>query len=431
MPSVQHGALINVASRLVTLCAGLAITTITARLGTEQQGTFALFTSIEAILLTLFSGFGIALARRISHRAERPVALAGATVIACLLLGLVAAVAVGLFARLGPEAYAPLRILAIAAPLLLVAPNLSGLWLGQGSMSAMAIIAVAPPAIVLLGVAGAALFVGMPTIVSVLWSWVAAKMLTTVGVLIAAQRTRWLASPDWALLSRELPFVTVIGLTNLVGLLNYRVDLFLVQHFLDVSATGVYSIAVLVGELLWLVSSSVSQAAYAQIGARDPQASARLVVRVVHSSLLALLVISPLLWIGADLLLPWWLGGAYVDAPPVLAVLLPGVLAFSAGSALSAYFTNHAGRPLVPAGLAGLSLLVNIALSCLLIPRMGMLGGAVATSLSYLVAIVVAFRIFMRMSGTSLKTLITVDWPILLRRAGPAVESSARAGEVD
>ena len=65
--SVARGTLINLATRTLGVALVLGITAITARLGTTQQGTFALFTSVESVLAALLSGFGIALARRVSH----------------------------------------------------------------------------------------------------------------------------------------------------------------------------------------------------------------------------------------------------------------------------------------------------------------------------------------------------------------------------
>ncbi len=409
MSSVRLGALLNFSSRVAVLGAGLAITVTTSRMGTEQQGKFALFTSIEAILMTLFAGFGVALARRISHHKERPRALVGGIIAACLLLGAMASILIASLAKFGPQAYAPLWILAIGAPWLLVAPNLAGIWLGQGRMGPLAVISVAPPLLVLLAIVGTTALGGGLSIEAVLWSWVIAKTLVTAGVLFAANRSDWIAAPDIDTLHRELPFVAAIGLANFVGMLNLRVDLFLVQHFLGTSATGVYSIAVVVAELLWFVSSSVSQAAFAHIGARDPAASAALVVRVLQWSFLALVLAVPLLWAGAELVLSVFLGPAYAASMPVFAALLPGVLIFGAGSTLSAYFTNQHGRPMIPAVLAGLSLLVNVAVSCALIPRLGMIGGAFATSVSYVVAMVAAFWMFGRLSGTSMKEFLVVD----------------------
>jgi O-antigen/teichoic acid export membrane protein len=205
-----------------------------------------------------------------------------------------------------------------------------------------------------------------------------------------------------------LPFVAVIGLTNLVSLLNYKIDLFLVEHFLGLASTGVYSIAVAVAELLWLVSSAVTTAAYARIGQPDRAAAAELTCRAMHASVLVLLAVSPLVWLAAALLVPWLLGEAYRAALPVLALLLPGVALYGAASALSAWFTNHAGRPQVPAALALTSLLINAAVSVWAIPRYGMLGGALATTLSYAVTMVIGVLGFARAAGLPLSRVL---WP--------------------
>jgi len=177
----------------------------------------------------------------------------------------------------------------------------------------------------------------------------------------------------------------------------------------------------MVAELLWLVSSSVTQAAYARIGNPDVNDASRLTVRVIHASLFALALMAPVVWAAAALLLPQLIGPDYTAALPVLAWLLPGVLAYGGASGLSAYFTNHAGRALVPAMLAALSLLINVALSVLLIPTLGMVGGALATTGSYITSIAVALFIFARLSGTPRARILRPNLPALcadLRRLG-------------
>jgi O-antigen/teichoic acid export membrane protein len=136
MDSVARGTLINLVTRLAGVALVLAITTVTARIGTETQGAFALFTSVEGVLLALFSGFGIALARRVSHHGEQPRALVAATVLACIGLGLVARPAVGAVGA-GRRPTSGCGCWRWGAALLL-APNLQGLWLGEGRMAPMA-----------------------------------------------------------------------------------------------------------------------------------------------------------------------------------------------------------------------------------------------------------------------------------------------------
>lgn len=414
MDSIRRGSLINLGTRVLAVALGLAITLYTARLGTAQQGAFALFTAVESVLLALVSGFGVAIARRISHHGERPAGLVSASVLACLGIGLVVAAALALVSRHAGEAYRLLWLLALAAPLMFVPANLSGLWLGSGRMMALARLTLGAPVLTLAGLA-LAWALGWPqALFTVLAAWVAARLAVALSVLLAARRGGWLGRPDGAALAAEWRFVGVIGLTNLVGLLNYKVDVFLVERFLGLSATGVYSIAVMVAELLWLVSSSVTTAAYARIGTPDAREATRITVRAVHASVLLLMALSPALWLGAALVVPALLGEAYRPSLIALAVLLPGVALFGAASALSAWFTNHAGRPMVPALLATTSLVINIGVSLLAIPRLGLVGGALATTLSYGLTVALAAVWFLRASGTPASVLLRPDWPALL-----------------
>ena len=414
--SVARGTAVNLFARLAAVGLVLAITAFTARMGTAQQGAFALFTSVEAVLLALFSGFGIALARRVSHHQEQPRALMSALICASVVLGTVAGVLMWLVSAHGPAAYGALWLLALAAPVLLLAPNIAGWWLGEGRMGPMAVVSLAPPALTLV-----ALWLlwlgGMATLVPVLAAWVGAKAVVGIGAVLAMARARRLAPPRWAPLRDTLPFVATIGVTNLIGLLNYRAGLFIVERALGLSATGIYSIAVVVAELLWFVSGSLTQAAYGRIGTADAARAAATTVRVVQLSGVALLVVAPLLVVAAVLLIPPVLGPAYAASLPLLALLLPGVLVFGSASALSAYFTNHAGQPRVPAQVAALSLLLNAGLAAWWVPQHGMAGAALAASLAYGGSVAVLAWRFARHAGLPLSAL----W-----RPGPQLRSDLR-----
>ena len=403
--SVARGALINLATRSAGVAAVLGITALTARISTQAQGTFAIFTSVEGVLLALLSGFGIALARRLSHHGQEPRGLVSAMVWACIGLGLVAAALLWALSAWGPAAYAWLWLLALAAPLLLVAPNLAGWWLGQGRMAPMARVSLAPPCLTLLLLAtlwalGQA---GMP---AVLAAWVLAKVGVGLALLWVFWRAARFGPPDFAALRGELPFIATIGITNLIGLLNYRVGLFVVERLLGLSDTGVYSIAVVVAELLWFVSGSLTQAVYGRIGTPDAARAAATTVRALQLSLAALGVAAPLLWLLAAAVVPRALGPAYAASLAPLAVLLPGALLFGGASALSAYFTNHAGRPRVPALVAALSLVLGATLALLLVPPLGMVGAALAAALSYTVSVAVLAWAFARHAGVPLARVL-------------------------
>lgn len=405
MDSVARGTLINLATRLAGVGLVLALTAVCARIGTETQGAFALFTSVEGVWLALLSGFGIALARRVSHHGEWPGALVAATVIACAALGVAGGLALWGVSIWGPPAYAWLWILALGAPWLLLVGNLQGLWLGQGRMVPMARLTVAPPliALVLVGLSAAWVPTTLPLVLA---AWVIGKVLVGIAALVVLCRGGRLAAPDFGALRREGRFIATIGLTNLIGLLNYRVGLFVVERALGLAATGIYSIAIVVAELLWFVSGSLTQAVYGRIGTPDRLQAAATTVRVVQLSIAALLPAAPLLWLAAWLVVPRVLGPDYADSLPLLALLLPGVMLFGGGAALSAYFTNHAGAPQVPAQVATAALLLNGGLAVFLAPLLGMAGVALAASLSYAGSVLWMARRFARHAGLPLRQVL-------------------------
>ena len=405
MDSVARGALLNLATRIAAVVGVLLITVVTARLGTVQQGVFALFISVEGALLALLSGFGVALARRVSHHGEQPRALLSATLLCCAGLGGVAGLALWALSVWGPPAYASMWLLAWAAPVLLLAPNAAGLWLGQGRMRPMAGLTLAPPWLALAAI-GALWSLQHRGLLPVLMAWVGAKLVVGLVLLWVLWRGARLAAPAWAELRSELPFVAQIGLSNLISMLNYRVGLWVVERLLGLSATGVYSIAVVVAELLWFVSSSLTQAVYGRIGTPDRASAAATTVRAAQLSVAALLLAAPLVWLAARMWVPWLLGPAYAGSLPLLALLLPGVMLFGGASALSAYFTNHAGAPQVPARVALMSLALNGALSWGLVPLLGMAGAALAASLSYSASVAVLAVLFARHAGLPLSAVL-------------------------
>lgn len=398
---LSRSALGHFAARLVSVALGLAIVVVVARQGPQQQGAFSLLVATEAVFVALFSGLGLVIARQVSHHREAAAAwLPGALALAVAggLAGS-AAFAAAAWGLRGDPAYRFLPLLALAAPLLLLTSTVSGLYLGQGRMGPINGLSIAPPALALLLLGGLALGGQGLGLLAVAGVWLAARAVVGVTAALLALRAGGPALQGRAAWRAQAGFCVVVGLTNLVSWLNYRVDLFVVERFAGLGEAGIYSVAVTAAELLWFVSSSVSAATYARIGAPDAAQAAQLTVRVVHLNLAILLLASPVLVAVAAWLLPALLGPAYGRSVPLLLLLLPGTWAYAAASTLSAFYTNFLGRPQLSAAVAGVSLLINIAVCAWLVPRLGAAGGALATSASYLLAIVWGLVLFRRHAG--------------------------------
>lgn len=414
---LARGAALNLAARVATVLLGLAILVTVARFGPEVQGAFALFVAFESLLLTLFSGLGLLLAREISHRQVPPAPLLSALLRAAFVLGLVAgAVLLAVSTVAETEPYRHLWLLALAAPLLLWVPTASGLWLGQGRMGPLNLPQIAAPLLVLAALTVLQQF-GPAPVLAVLAAWVVGKTVVGLGTGAAASREAGWAPIDGGALRRQWRFVVVIGATNVVSLLNYRVTLFMLERQRGLAEAGVYSVAVQIAELLWLLSSSVTISAYHRIGVPDADQAALTTLRAVRVNLLATLLAAPLLYVGTVLALPAALGPAYDGALLPLALLLPGVAGYAAASSLSAYYTNHRGLPQWSAAIAGLSLGLTIAIASWGIPRYGAAGAALATSIAYGLAIALALASFLRDAGLGWRALL---WPGPARQSRPA-----------
>jgi O-antigen/teichoic acid export membrane protein len=277
---------------------------------------------------------------------------------------------------------------------------------------------VAAPASVLSGLAVAWWFSQggerhTSTVLVVLMAWVSGKslvaVLTAIYALNDADRRDEAITTDApsAVWWDDWRFVATIGVTNVISLLNYRASLFLVERFHGLAAVGTYSVAVTVAELLWLLSQSVTVSAYSRIGNPDVRIASAMTVQAVRINVLATVLAAPILLVLATWALPEVMGPAYADSVAPLAALLPGVAAYAAASSLSAFYTNHLGRPHLSGGIAGLSLAVSFGLGWFLVPSFGALGAGISSSTGYIVAIVVAYAVFLRRAGLPVKALWT------------------------
>lgn len=397
--SLLRGSLTLLSARVVAALCGLGIVLIAARQGPAVQGAFALFTAVESVLLLAGSGFSAALARRLSHERQDASRLVGTTLAVVVAAGLVFSLGVAGAVLVGEGLHDHLVPLAWTAPLLLVSPNLLGLWLGRGRLAGLAVLTTASPLLTLLALAAILVVQGGLRIEQVLWTWALTRAAVALATLFAVARAGVIGRPSRDELRRYGRFAVVIGLTNVIALLNYKVDLFVVEHYLGHAHVGVYSIAVLAAEALWMVSSSITQAAYADIGQPDPERARREALGAIQSSLVVLSLLAVPVALVVQWLVPRALGAAYAPVAGLVVGLLPGVVCYGAASGLSAWYTNHAGRPQWPAAFAGLSLLLNLATAVWLVPAWGAMGAAVATSVSYALAVLVSTTVFLRLSG--------------------------------
>lgn len=200
----------------------------------------------------------------------------------------------------------------------------------------------------------------------------------------ARDRLGYLFRLDLPLMRRMLGYGLKAQVGNIVQRLNYRLDVFIVNYFLPISQVGIYGIAVALGETLWGVSGSIATVIFPIASAStDKRELVTFTNQVTRFSFTLITLFSLALALVSKPLIILWFGSSFVTATGALLWLLPGIAIFSVSNILANYL---AGVGLVEKNIYSsiISGIVTVVLDLFLIPRIGINGASIATSLSYI-----------------------------------------------
>lgn len=209
-------------------------------------------------------------------------------------------------------------------------------------------------------------------------------VLTTWELYLLINRRAVKPKLDWKVLRSLLAYGVHAQVGNTIQKLNYRLDVFIVNYFLPLSQVGIYGIAVVLAETLWGVSSSIATVIFplaaAAGGDKEMHAFTSQVTRI---SLTLIACFSLGLALLSKPLITLMFGAGFAPAVSALLWLLPGITIFSVSNILANYLAG-VGLAARNTLSAIISSVVTIALDLVLIPRIGINGASIATSLSYI-----------------------------------------------
>jgi O-antigen/teichoic acid export membrane protein len=194
--------------------------------------------------------------------------------------------------------------------------SISGVLLGVGRVRLWNVIQTLPPVGTLIGML--VLVVGLHGGVrGAVLAWTLAHVLTALFSLTAT-RGIWMPLP----LSRLLDLFNVelarlaltMGAVQVVNLISYRIELFVLDRYRGIGRVGVYSIAVQTGEMLWLVAGAIAAAVTAPALEENEQQAASLIARSALKSLAYTAAIAIVVGAAAPFLIPALLGHSFSGA---------------------------------------------------------------------------------------------------------------------
>jgi len=204
-------------------------------------------------------------------------------------------------------------------------------------------------------------------------------------------------------------------LGNALQFLNYRLDMFLVNSFLNVSAVGYYSIAVLLAERLWLVSQVASTVIFPRVASETDEKKRLEFTPLVARTVFWITAFGALvLFLLSRILIVIFYSDKFLASLPPLQALLIGVIGLAVGRVLALDLSGR-GRPILNTYVAVITLVSNISLNLIWIPAYGIVGAAWASTVSYLVMFFCTFLFYYRITGNSWQKVILPqpgDWAI-------------------
>jgi O-antigen/teichoic acid export membrane protein len=370
-------------------------------LAPSGRGTFVLAVLSVTILSRLLGQLGLAVTTRMRERelevrelVHRAFALAGVLGVA----GAAGLVGIGaLTDGIGAD-------LALIAALALV-PNVlwqtvSGVLLGLARVRLWNYVQALSPLLTLAGmlVLVVALDGGVG---AALAAWTIAHVLTAAFALVAA-RDLWLPVGPPPLLDTHgrtlLRLALLLGAVQVVNLIGYRIELFVLEWSEGVAAVGIYSIAMQAAEALWLVPAAIATAITGPAVHDDERDAGALVRRSALKGLAYTAGAAVVVGAAAPFLIPLLFGSDFDPAARPLALLLPGVVAYAPVTVLVVYLSLRHGRPNLSLAVAVVAMVATAGLSVALIPPYGIEGAAVASALGYGAGGLLAWLFFARLA---------------------------------
>lgn len=186
--------------------------------------------------------------------------------------------------------------------------------------------------------------------------------------------------------------------SNVLQFVSYRLDLALVNALVGLTAAGQYAVASLVAEAVCYLPNSVALVLVPRVAALDSRSAESITPLICRATLALSLVSAGVIALAAPALLTLVFGRGFEAAVVPLWVLLPGTVALSLDKAIAAFQLGQ-GRPRISLYVTAIATPVTLAAYVALIPTLGLVGAAIASTISYVWTTTVELYFLQRVSS--------------------------------
>ncbi len=186
-----------------------------------------------------------------------------------------------------------------------------------------------------------------------------------------------------------------VNLGNIVAFLNEKADLFLINMLINPVSAGIYVIASQMAQKLWILSHAVSIVIFPMLAKIETGEDVKKKLTPLMAKWVAFFTLcgALVMVLFGRTFITLLFGHEYLECVVPLFVLLPGIIL----GGMSRVFANDIaarGKPEINLFLVLIILGTNIAFNILLIPHYGIIGGALATTIAYVIDLLLRLKIY-------------------------------------
>lgn len=393
---------------LTFIFTALATVLIARALGPEGKGVLTLVFLAQVILVAVLN-MGIASSNNYYSALGKYKlsGLAGNSFVLAGVIGVLVSAAFILFLRFSPfDLFTGVNLLymyvvAAAVPFSLLNLYLSGILLGKLEIRQINLVGILASLVSLVGVVPI-YFLGLKQ--GILWLislTIAVQVITSLLYMVVLRKlTEYSLRFDPQVFKATFVYGLKSHIANLSSFLHFKVDHFIVGYFLGATQVGFYAIAVLFTDSLFFVPRATSGILFSQVASGTSASGAEFTAKVCRHIVLISLILCLFFAMGANFMVKGFYGAPFLPAARPLLILLPGVFLMSFAGILSSYVSGT-GRVIFVTCGALATVIVNIALNLFLIPRMGIAGAALTSTISYSLETIYITIVFMILSKKS------------------------------
>jgi len=212
---------------------------------------------------------------------------------------------------------------------------------------------------------------------------------------------RGVQGTTWKLLTFSAPILIANGINTI----NYQADTLLIGYFLSAAEVGYYSAAISISRLLWVLPQAIQMITYPATSDLWRENSRAALGKMVDKSMkytACLLTIGGMFfYFFPENLIEIVYGQGFQASVIPMQILLIGTVIFGIIISVGGSVTG-AGRPDLGMKMVAISASINIILNIFLIPLVGIMGAAIATSVSLVVASIVSIHLLIRVLSIKL-----------------------------